>query len=127
MASTSSSIITQIDGIQGLSKLLQENQGLLFLKLGAEWCAPCKKIESLVNEYYTKLSCPNVKCALIDVDQNMELYGFLKTKRVVNGIPVILCYLRGNLHYIPDDLVIGANDKEIHLFFHRCIELLRNA
>jgi hypothetical protein len=62
---------------------------------------------------------PNAQCAIIDVDEAIEIYGFLKTKRVVNGIPAILCYRKGNLNYIPDDVVIGSDQKQVIAFFQR--------
>jgi hypothetical protein len=36
---------------------------------------------------------------------------------MVNGIPVMLCYKRGNVSYIPDDSVTGT---EITGFLMRC-------
>jgi hypothetical protein len=61
----------------------------------------------------------NVQNAIIDVDESFELYAFLKNKKMVNGIPAILAYYKGNLHYAPDDGVIGANNTEIIAFFER--------
>ena len=39
---------------------------------------------------------------------------------MVNGIPVILCYKKGNSTYIPDDIVTGSDAGELHKFFQRC-------
>ena len=93
----------------------------IVIKMGAEWCGPCQKIKPLV------LSCikhmpPNVICFDIDADDNMELYSFFKNKRLLNGIPAILCYTQ-NLErdpekwYIPDMSVLGSDQNQIkHLF-----------
>jgi hypothetical protein len=64
---------------------------------------------------------PEIKCAIIDVDENFEIYAFLKSKKMVNGIPAILCYDRGNTNYIPSDTVIGADPVQVDLFFQRCL------
>jgi hypothetical protein len=50
----------------------------------------------------------------------IDLYSFLKSKKMVNGIPAILCYHKGNENYIPNDMVTGADPVELHKFFKRC-------
>jgi hypothetical protein len=66
---------------------------------------------------------PNtIQCVMVDIDQSIEIYGFLKTKKMLNGIPAILAYYAGNLNYIPEDAVIGADPTQITLFFERCLE-----
>lgn len=118
--------ITEIKNVQDFQQLLTTNQGLIILKFGAEWCGPCKAIDPLVNDWFNKLSVyPNVQCGLIDVDENFEVFGFLKTKKRVNGIPAILCYHKGNLNYISNDTVLGANVREINTFFERAVQYLR--
>jgi hypothetical protein len=44
----------------------------------------------------------------------------LKSKKMVNGIPVILCYKKGNATYIPDDSITGADPNALAAFFKRC-------
>ena len=117
-------LISELHSLQSFSELLQNNPGLVIIKFGAEWCGPCKKIEGLVNNWFSRMP-DNVQPAIIDVDECFEVYGFLKTKKRVNGIPVILCYYKGNYNYISDDTVIGADEKQINLFFERCLTQLR--
>jgi thiol-disulfide isomerase/thioredoxin len=119
-----SSILTKIESVSAFSQLLKENKGLIILKFGAEWCGPCKRIEGLVNEWYSKMPQETVQCGLIDVDENIELYGFLKSKKRINGIPAIFCYVKGNDHYIPDDMAVGADPNEINGFFQRSLKAL---
>ena len=103
------------------AQLLQNNPGVLIIKFGAEWCGPCKKIEHLVNCCMGQM--PNtIQCVMVDVDESIEIYGFLKTKKMINGIPAILAYYAGNLNYIPDDAVIGADEAQVKMFFERCLE-----
>ena len=64
----------------------------------------------------------NIQSYIIDVDECFEVYAFLKTKKMVNGIPAILAYYKGNLNYIPDDVVIGADPQQVDLFFKRCYD-----
>ena len=115
--------LTSIASTQEFKNILAENPGTIIIKFGAEWCGPCKRIDPQVHQWFDHLSKTkqNIQTYLIDVDNNMDLYGFLKTKKMVNGIPAILAYKSGNMHYIPNDSVLGANPPEIDAFFHRCM------
>ena len=118
-------IITDIGNIQDFQKFLTTNKGLIILKFGADWCGPCKAIQPLVDEWYNKLTTnPNIQCGLINIDDHIDIYGFLKTKKRVNGIPAIMCYYKGNTSYISDDTVLGSNPKEVQAFFIRCVQQL---
>ena len=68
------SVVTSIKTANDLSELLQINPGLIIIKLGATWCGPCKKIEPLVNEWLQKMPSNVCKC-IIDIDENIDLYG----------------------------------------------------
>ena len=114
-------IITEIASLAEFKSILDNNPGVFIMKLGAEWCGPCKRIEPLVKELMTKVPTDKIQCAIIDVDESFELYAFLKTKKMVNGIPAILAYHAGNTHYIPDDVVIGADPSQIVELFNRAI------
>ena len=103
---------------------LKNNQTAFIVKFGAEWCGPCKKIDPLVYQWVTKMP-PEIKCAIIDIDDNFEIYAFLKSKKMANSIPTILCYHSGNEGWVADDFVIGANENEVNLFFQRCLDLVR--
>ena len=100
-------------------ELLKVNPGLVIVKLGATWCGPCKRIAHIVEGFFAS-SPSNVICADIDIDESFDLYSYLKSKRMVNGIPVMLCYKKGNTNYIPDDSVTGADPAALDLFFKRC-------
>jgi len=103
---------------ESFANYLNNNQGAFIIKFGAEWCAPCKKIEGLVKERMNQLPT-NVTCAIVDVDENFEIYAFFKNKKILSGIPGIFAYKKGNTSYIPDDVVIGANENEIRYFFQK--------
>jgi thioredoxin-like negative regulator of GroEL len=119
----SKQIITEISSREVFLNLLKQNTGLIILKLGAEWCGPCKTIKSTVHNFFA--ACPEeVICADIDVDVCYDLYSFLKSKKMVNGIPVILCYIKGNVTYIPDDSITGSNTIQLNQFFIRCAKHL---
>jgi thiol-disulfide isomerase/thioredoxin len=113
-------IIASFASRQEFMNLLQVNPGLVILKMGAEWCGPCKKIRPVLDAFFAT-SPPEVVCADIDVDESFDLYAYFKSKKMVNGIPVILCYKKGNNTFIPDDSVTGADPTELDKFFQRCV------
>ena len=112
-------IITDLPDMNSFHEILKNNPGLVIIKFSAEWCGPCKLIKKQVDSYI-KNSPDNVQFCVIDIDENIEVYAYLKNKKRVNGIPAMLCWYKGNVNYIPDDMVIGANVNEIDLFFSRC-------
>jgi thiol-disulfide isomerase/thioredoxin len=122
----SKQIISEIKDRQAFFHLLKHNPGLIVIKLGATWCGPCKLIKTAVDGFFVS-SPPEVVCADIDVDECFDFYSMLKSKKMVNGIPVLLCYKKGNATYIPDDIVTGANTQQLHLFFTRCGKHLMDA
>lgn len=114
-------IITKINGRKHFQELLDTNPGVLIIKFGATWCGPCKVIEKDVEDYFQKMP-DNIQCAMIDVDENIDLYGFLKTKKMVKGIPAILGYYQENTHYAPDEFISGTNKNDLDYFFTTCLE-----
>lgn len=119
----SKQVISEIANRDAFFLLLQNNPGLIIIKLGAEWCGPCKTIKPVINGFFAS-SPPEVVCADIDVDKSFDFYSFLKSKKMVNGIPVLLCYKKGNATFIPDEIVTGAQPVELHHFFIKCGKLL---
>jgi thiol-disulfide isomerase/thioredoxin len=122
----SKQVVSEIANREAFFLLLQNNPGLIVIKLGAEWCGPCKTIKSAVYGFFAS-SPPEVVCADIDVDKSFDFYSFLKSKKMVNGIPVLLCYKKGNATYIPDDIVTGSDANGLHQFFIRCGKHLMDA
>lgn len=116
---TEKTIISYFQSREHFLRLLEKNPGLVIIKLGATWCGPCKKIKPVVDAFFA--SSPDIViCCEIDVDESFDLYSYFKSKKMVNGIPAILCYKKGNTSYIPDDSVTGFDAGQLDLFFRRC-------
>ena len=117
-------IITKIENRTVFLNLLKDNPGIIILKFGASWCKPCKLIETPVYNFFGS-SPDNVICGDIDVDDSFDVFSYLKTKKMVSGVPTLLCYKKGNITYIPDDSVSGSDLNNLNAFFIRCIRLVK--
>ena len=115
------SILTEIADRNAFFTLLDNNPGAIIIKFGAEWCGPCKKIEGLVHQWMERLPA-EIQPFIVDIDECFDIYAFLKTKKMVNGIPAILVYYKGNISYIPDDFISGTVVDDINALFLRTIE-----
>lgn len=114
-------ILTSIPTVEQFKSIIQNNKGTIIIKFGADWCGPCRLIDKQVHQWfdYCSQNKPLVQTYLLDVDNNFDVYGFLKKNRVVNGVPVILVYKSENNTFRPDDLVIGAKSEDIDALFRR--------
>lgn len=126
MANNEREIISYIPNRNVFMNLLEKNPGLIVIKFGAKWCAPCKRIKNVVHGFFAS-SPDDVLCCDIDVDESTDLYSFLKSKKMLNGIPALLCYKKGNTSFIPDDSILGADANELDQFFRRCGNHLKYA
>jgi thiol:disulfide interchange protein len=114
---------TKITNREELKHILKnENPGVIIIKFSATWCGPCKLIDNFVKNKLSNLPQTTINVLKIDIDEAFDIYGFLKTKKVLKGVPTILAYFQGNLECFPDDMVSGTNETEISAFFARCIE-----
>ena len=120
-------IVTELDGIPAVTQMLQNSPGMVIVKFGATWCGPCKQIAQQVHSLMHQITAVysgKVICCDIDIDESFEVYAFLKSKKMVNGIPAILTWDAGNVTFIPSDSAIGSNVNEINLLFSRCTNKL---
>ena len=106
---------------EAFQEILNSNEGIVILKFGAEWCQPCKLINPFVHEMFNKLP-EGFTVYDLDVDDNFEIYAYLKSKKMVTGIPVVLAYYRENKTFASNESISGANQEEYNAFFLKCIK-----
>ena len=106
--------------LNDFKNFLENNPGIIIFKFGATWCGPCKAIEGLLLQLFKQMP-KNILCVVVDIDDSPELYSFLRSKRMINGVPSLICYHKGNVSYIPDDIVVGADPNQIKNFFETCL------
>jgi thiol-disulfide isomerase/thioredoxin len=104
--------------------LTNENPGIIYIKFGAEWCGPCKQIVPQINHWIKQLPPKKVHIYIIDIDDYLDVYAFLKNKKMVSAIPTILCYYKENTSYVPDDIIMGSDTNKINDFFIRTLVTL---
>ena len=73
---SSKEIITELNRTE-FQELIKTNQGLIIIKFTASWCSPCKNITNFMNDQYNKTQ-EKVVCDNIDVDDNFDLFAYMK-------------------------------------------------
>ena len=101
-------------------RILKENNGLLIFKFTASWCKPCQTIKNEVDAHFKNVSSATVQCFEVDVDECFDLFAFMKTKKMMKGIPTLMAYKMGTTSYAPDESISGADIQEVDDFFMRC-------
>ena len=100
--------------------ILKRNPGVMIFKYTADWCKPCKSIKTLVDSHFETLSSENTMCFVVDIDDNFDLFAYMKTKKMMKGIPTLMAYKQGATSFVPDDSISGTDVNEIIAFFARC-------
>ena len=99
-------------------------QRILLVKFGAPWCRPCRRISPICASRFARMP-PNALIADLDIEDTLDLYSALSTKKMVKGVPTILCYggadrKADEAWFIPNDSYSGENIEDLHAFFDRC-------
>lgn len=113
----SKEVIIQFNDRMHFLEALKENKGVIVVKFSATWCGPCQIIKPLINQQF--IECPDdITCCDLDVDDNVDLYSFLKKNKQLNGIPVLLAWFKGNVTPFANLSITGANEPKIIHFFN---------
>lgn len=107
-----------ISEVDDFNQILKDNNNIVIVKFTATWCAPCRQIKDYVDEKMSMLP-EEATCIILDIDEHIDLYGKLKTMKIVNGIPSMLLYIQKNTTLLPDNVVIGTDMASINHFFDR--------
>ena len=91
-----------------LETISQNKHKVLLFKFTASWCKPCQKIKKEVDSLISHLN-DHIECYELDVDENFDVYAFLKSKKMLTGIPSILVYYPGNTSYGSDQSISGTD------------------
>ena len=108
-----------ITDVQDLYTILSNNNGIVILKFSADWCGPCKKIGPIVDEWKNILP-ESVVFYDIDIDESLNLYSYFKTRKMLAGIPSLMCWRSGNSTFVPDYTVNNSDPVQVTAFFRTC-------
>lgn len=97
-------------------ELVQSNTGVMVFKLGASWCRPCNASKSMVYDHIDRMP-ENVHFYDIDVDASFDMYAWLRAKKQIRLIPVLLAYYPGSNGIGANESVTGTDPAEIQHFF----------
>ena len=62
-----------INGIDELEKFIINNQNMIImLYFGTNWCQPCKKLKTRLESEDTKIEMPNLSYCYIDIDSEVN-------------------------------------------------------
>ena len=89
---SSKQVISEIESRDAFFHLLRHNPGLIVLKLGAEWCGPCRMIAPALDEISREMG-DKAKIVKLNVDENPAVaaqYG-------IRSIPTLLIFKNGQL------------------------------
>lgn len=115
----SKTIVSGFENRQEFLSFLARNTGMIVIKFGATWCRPCKTIKPIVDCFFAS-SPPCVTCVDLDIDENMDVYSFLKSRKMIYGVPTLMCYTSVNKTFIPDFSVSGGSPEDLDKFFKAC-------
>jgi len=101
-----------------LAVILQNNVNLVILRFTAAWCGPCKRIEPLINSWPYR-NDDGIAFYDLDIDANVDIYSFFKSKRRINGVPALMAFSRGNVSIFADEFVSSGDPNEIKRFFDK--------
>ena len=72
---------------EDLDKVLRDGK-ITIVKASATWCRACKDVASYVEELFDKTSS-NVQMVYLDVDEGLELFNYLKLRKVPTFISFV--------------------------------------
>ena len=73
----------------------------LFVKFTASWCGPCKKIKPHVDNFLTPEVMSKITYLEIDIDDSIDVYAFMKSKKMLSGVPTLFVYAMDNTSFAP--------------------------
>tara|TARA_A100001015_G_C14867119_1_gene662822 strand:+ start:731 stop:1111 length:381 start_codon:yes stop_codon:yes gene_type:complete len=98
------------------------NNNIIIIRFTAEWCKPCKNIDSLCNNYFKNCN-DKIIPILIDIDEALDIYATLKRYKMLNGVPALLAFYGNNKQsnwFVPNDIVNTGNIDQVNSFLTKC-------
>jgi len=99
-------------------ELLKTKQTHIVLLFETVWCALCKtpRYQEFIRTQLMTLP-EHYTVYILDADENGDVFSFLKSKKMVVGVPTLLFYHKDNMTYVPDESVSGINASHLTAFY----------
>lgn len=104
-----------------LQEILPNNPGIIIIKFTATWCKPCQIIKETVYKHFQNAP-DDILCYDVDIDENFDVFAYLKSKKMVTGIPAILVWEQGNDSFAPDDGISGGDVIAVDNFLNNIFQ-----
>jgi len=106
---------------EGLSRqqfldIIQSKKKPLFVKFTATWCGPCKKVKPMVDAFLTEEMKAKLTYLEIDIDDSIDVYAFMKSKRMLKSIPTLLYYDMQCKSFAPTLSISDSNENVVNSF-----------
>jgi thioredoxin 1 len=111
-------LVVEVSDLEQINEALAE--GPVFLKLGAEWCGPCRAMKPIMAEMAVEYE-GRATIMSVDVDESSQLAAYFNVGYIPDSC-VIAGLENGNYLYMPQDgsvtedrmqaRMIGLRDKE---------------
>ncbi len=117
-ANSGENLVVEVTNLEQINEALQK--GPVFLKLGAEWCGPCRAMKPIMAEMAVEYE-GRATIMSVDVDESPQLAAYFNVGYIPDSC-VIAGLENGNYLYMPQDgsftedrmqaRMIGLRDKE---------------
>ena len=104
--------------------ILKNKKNPLLVKFTAEWCGPCKMIQPHLENFLNANKNAKFDFLELDVDDNFDVFAFMKSKKMVSGIPAMLFYDMETKEYPPKFSLLGADLKQFEGFCNNILKSL---
>ena len=116
--------LESIDDLKNVLNSAKTSNQVVIIKFTASWCKPCKIAKPIIDKEISRMS-NNIVFYNVDIDEQIDIYIKLKSKKMISGIPAIIAWYPrerniNNEWFVIDNTVSGTNQNEINKFFYDC-------
>jgi len=103
---------------EGFLEMILKKDRPVFVKFTADWCGPCKRVKPIIDEFLTNEILEKLKYVEIDIDNSVDVYAFMKSRRMLNGIPTLLFYDMGTNSFSPTYSTSTGKEETVKEFLN---------
>jgi thioredoxin-like negative regulator of GroEL len=107
---------------------IEHNTGIVIFRLVSPWCKFCNGTRAMWDNFVQQVAncSADVTCHEIDIDASPDVYAYLRSKRIITGIPCALAWYRGNHTIGPDESCTSGRPQDMTAFFNKMAYAMRS-